>query len=154
MSEEEFAQFVDESYAYLQAKIDACNATWAFMNYERWDVNQDTGLLIFSQGARPPITCSIQFVGSYLTTKQRWRWAWANPSIDAALKSDLEAVRQFGKDQQIREILTDVWPATEGDAWAMTAVTAKILQAESAYRGPAGPLFTFMIIKGVRWHTG
>jgi hypothetical protein len=39
----------------------------------------------------------------------------------------------------------------EDDAWAMTAVSAKLLNSMSVYKGPDGSLYTYMIVNSVEW---
>src|SRR5262249_47296582 len=60
MKEAEFDALVDESLAYMRRVIDDCNREWDFQSYQRWDIDLDRRVLVFSDGPRPPINCDIQ----------------------------------------------------------------------------------------------
>ena len=45
----------------------------------------------------------------------------------------------------LQELTTAKCEVTEDDGWAMTAVTARILQAKSPYRSPSGDGYTFFV---------
>src|SRR4051795_10747389 len=85
---------VAESMDYMHRAIKECNDEWDFQSYRRWTVSQDAGVLTFLDGPKPPIDCSFQVAGTFITTRKVWRWSWANGSIDAGLKGRLEAVRR------------------------------------------------------------
>ncbi len=53
----------------------------------------------------------------------------------------------------LRELTTAKWKATEEDGWAMTAVTARILQAKGAYRAPDEDGYAFLIFTSLGWAT-
>lgn len=151
MTDDEFGTLVDESLAYMHASIDECNREWDFQSYQRWDADLDRRVLIFSDGPRPPIECDIQIVGVYMTNHRSWRWSWDNPTIEPALRTELEKVRAFGEANDIREITIGGWPAEDEEAaWAMTAIAAKLLAAKSVYRAPDEPRHVFLLITGVR----
>jgi len=152
MDDSDFERFVDEAFAFMEEAIKTCNAVWDFQSHERFDVDQDSGLLTFSEGPKPPIVCGIQFVGTYQTERSVWRWSWANPSIDDHLKARLRLVQDFGISNEISAITTDAWETpSEETAWAMTAIATKLLDGKSAYRAPEGPLHIFMVITDVDW---
>ena len=151
MTDDEFSLLVDESLAYMHQAIDECNREWDFQSYQRFDVDLDRRVLIFSDGPRPPIECDIQIAGVSMTNHQSWRWAWDNPSIEPALCAELWSVRAFGAAHHIRELTIGAWPADDEEAaWAMTAIAAKWLGVKSVYRAPDGPRHIFLLITGVR----
>jgi hypothetical protein len=152
MTDAEFDALIDESLAYIRGAIDDCNREWDFQSYGRFDIDLDRRVLVFSDGPRPPIDCDIQVAGVYMTNRDFWRWSWDNPSIDPALRIELEGVRAFGAANGISEITRGGWPAeSEEAAWAMTAVAAKLIEAKSAYRAPDEPRHVFLLITSVRW---
>lgn len=155
MTEAEFDTLVDESLAYMHRAIEECNREWDFQSYQRWHIDLDRKMLVFSDGPRPPIECDIQVVGVYMTNRDFWRWSWDNPSIEPALRTELEKVRAFGEANGIGEITDGGWPAqNEEAAWAMTAVAAKLLEVKSVYRAPDEPRHVFVLITGVHWASG
>ncbi len=151
MQGSEFDALVDESLAYMHRAIEECNREWDFQSYARYDADLDRRLLMFTQGQRPAIECDIQVAGIYMTNREFWRWSWDNPSIEPALRTELEKVRAFGEANGIGEITLGGWPAQgEEAAWAMTALAAKLVGAVSVYRAPDGPRHIFLLITGIR----
>jgi hypothetical protein len=69
--------------------------------------------------------------------------------VTEPLKHDSEVVREFGRNDHLERLTTDKWSATETDGWAMTAVTARVAGAESAYRLPNRDSYIFMLLKKV-----
>jgi hypothetical protein len=152
MSEDEFVALVNESMEYMHQAIDACNREWDFQSYGNWQLSLDRRVLTFSDGPKPPIECDIQVAGIYMTNRNIWRWSWENPSIELALRTELEAVRSFGQEHDVRAITLGSWEAEDEEAaWAMTALAAKLLQAKSVYRAPDEPRHVFLLITAVRW---
>lgn len=147
----DFEALVDECLADMGRAIEACNREWDFQGYQRWDVNLDRRVLVFSDGPRPPIECDIQVVGNYMTNRDVWRWSWDNSSIEPALWAGLEPLRAFGAEQGIPEVALGGWEAKGEDAaWAMTALAVRFAGAISAYRAPDPPRHVFLIITAVR----
>ena len=70
-------------------------------------------------------------------------------NVVIALKHDSELVRDYGRTNRIERLTTDKWSATEDDGWAMTAITARLAGAESAYRLPNRDSYIFMLLKKV-----
>lgn len=155
MTEAEFDALVDESLAYMHRAIEDCNREWDFQSYQRFDINLDRRVLVFSDGPRPPIECDVQVAGVYMTNRDFWRWSWDNPSIEPGLRTELEKVRVFGEVNAIGEITNGGWPAqSEEAAWAMTALAAKLLGVKSVYRAPDDPRHVFLLVTAVRWAAG
>lgn len=152
MSDDDYSKLVGESLDYMHRAIDQCNQIWDFQSYQRWDLDLNRAVLSFSDGPRPPIDCSIQVVGIYMVNRHFWRWSWDNPSIEVALRGDIEKVRQFGEENAIAELTIGGWEARDEEAaWHMTAIASKLLQATSVYRGPDPPRHVFLLVTGVRW---
>jgi hypothetical protein len=103
MTDAEFDTLVNESLAYMHRAIEECNQEWDFQSYQRWDIDLDRRVLVFSDGPRPPIDCDIQVADVYMTNRNFWRWSWDNPSLEPALRTELEKVRVFGEVNGIRD---------------------------------------------------
>lgn len=151
MTDAEFNALITDSLAYMDRTIRECNREWDFQSYGQWSVSLDRRVLTFYDGPKPPIDCDIQVVGNYMTNRNTWRWSWDNPSIESALRSELDKVRAFGEAHGIREITLGGWEAEdEQAAWAMTALAAKLVGAMSVYRAPDEPRHVFLLVTGVR----
>lgn len=154
MTEEEFGQFEHESAEYLKAQQDILGDQYALGGYERWDYDQGTGQFIFSDKGVPKLIADFQVVGTLSTVTNTWLWSWANPSILESVKTDIHVVKQFGEEHDLEELTQEKWDAKELDGWAMTNVSARLLNAKGAYRCPDDNGFTFVIFTDVRRASG
>ena len=149
MTEEEFDQFEHESAEYLKTQQDILRNEYDMGDYERRDYDQDTGEFVFSDAGVPKVIAKFQVVGSISNVSNTWLWSWANPSILEAVKKEMSVVKQFGADHGIKELLDEKWEAEELDGWAMTNVSAKLLNAKGAYRCPNDYGFLFVVFTDV-----
>jgi hypothetical protein len=122
----------------LQLKTRGHVVTWGLDRISRWDLDQDTGELAFSFDDGFKAVAAAQIIGTYNSEDHTWLWAWANPSVDDALKKDALKVRKYGEEHHVERLTKAKWVGTEEDAWAMTALAVKLCEEQGAYRGPAG----------------
>jgi hypothetical protein len=113
-------------------------------------MNQDEGLLRFNFADGMVAEAPAQAVGSYSQSDHTWMWAWNNPSIEEALKRDVLRVRQYGEEPGIGRLTRPQWRADMDWAWSMTALTAKLCDAQGAYCGSAGPTRMFLTFGDVK----
>lgn len=123
---------------------------WGLGTFDRWDIDQQVGDLVFSNDDGTTATAPAQIIGSFSTNDNSWLWAWDNPSIVDAMKRDALKVKQYGEQHGIENLTTRKWIGTEEDAWAMAALAVKLTGAQGAYRGPSGKSFVFMTFGEVK----
>ena len=150
---QQFASLVDEACAYLNRCQDSLAAEFELRRWSRYDWDQETGLLVFSEEGRPRVVADIQFVGSISTISDTWLWSWANDTIDGRLTTAAANVRLYGERHDISQLSMSKWPAHHGDGWEMASITAFLTKAKGAYRTPDEGGFTFMIMTSVKWAT-
>jgi hypothetical protein len=150
---EDYVELVTAAHAYATACQDVLRAEFALGSWRRWDWDQDTGRLVFSdaEGGAPRVIADIQFVGSVSSESATWLWSWANPYIDRALTSGAREVRLLGEARGIAQLTTPKWPATADDGWEMTSITAYVLQARGVYRTPTDKGYTYLVMTSIRW---
>lgn len=141
-----FEQLIDESTAYLQSRQDRLFASFGLNDYDRYDWDQDTGLVSFSRAGRPGLVAEFQMAGSTSTLSETWLWSWANPSIDERLKHRLRQVRTFGDQHRYLKLSCAKWTAGEVDGWEMTSIAARMLGAAGAYRSPHEHGCSFLLL--------
>ncbi len=141
--------FLSNAISDLQAKQDLIEQRFNLSQHERWDWDQETGHIVFSNAGVPALVARIQFVGSVSTLSNTWLWSWANPSVEAKMADEMLAVRTFGEAETFANLTVPKWPADEVDGWEMTAVAAKMLDAQGAYRTNDDNGFTFMLLMDV-----
>jgi hypothetical protein len=148
---EAFVDLVTRAHEYTTARQDHLRAEYALDRWPRWDWDQGTRQLVFSEEGLPRVIADIQFVGSVSTETGTWLWSWANPHVEPPLAQDILEVRRFGEAHGIPQLTTAKWQADDIDGWEMTSIAAYILQAAGVYRTPRENGFTYMIMRQLRW---
>jgi hypothetical protein len=146
MTEDEYLAFVQTSHEYLQEQQEACRMDWCIGSFAQQELNPKAAKLVFRNPEGPRLVCPVQVTGTYSHDSRTWMWSWDNPSVDEHLRKAATIARRFGQEHGIPELTAPRWDADEADAWAMTAVTANLVQAKGAYRGENELGITFMLI--------
>ncbi|MEO0374149.1 MAG: DUF6882 domain-containing protein [Cyanobacteria bacterium P01_A01_bin.17] len=140
---ETYEQLVELSREELAFKTEL-DKSWGLGSYERWDIDQGVGNLIFSNSDGSQAVAPAQIIGTYNTRDNTWMWAWANHSISNSLKTCATKVRTYGTRYGFEKLVSLKWSGSEEDAWTMAAIASHICDAQGAYRGPAGATLIFM----------
>jgi hypothetical protein len=145
----DFQQLLTNAVQELQAKNEA-HKSWGLGSFDRWDLDQDAGTLVFTNPNGSTVTTKAQIIGSFSTRDNSWLWAWDNPSIVDKLKADALKLKEYGQEHGIEKLTSRKWTGTEEDAWAMAALAVKLTGAEGAYRGPSGNSFVFIAFRDIQ----
>lgn len=119
-------------------------------SYPRWDYDQESARLVFSGADMPDLIADVEFVGTLSTVSNTWKWAWANFSLLAPVRSRIGAVRDLGETKDYPHLRVPMWYADQQEGWHMAGVATEILGAQGAYRAPTDNGFIFMVMMGVR----
>jgi hypothetical protein len=149
-SGKQWGTFLPQCCEELSKKNERLWQRLSLASYKRWDWNQDSAELVFSNDGIPGVIARIVFVGSFSTRSETWLWAWANFNLVEAVRKPLIAVRDYGEQKDFLPLTIPKWLATQEDGWHMAAVAARILGAEGVYRTPSDYGFTFMLLHDVR----
>lgn len=134
----------------LQTKMEAANTKWGLNQRWRGELDQASGVLNLTGEAGGQLACVVQVVGTFSTVSSNWTWAWADALITDPLKNDAVAARDYGRQYGWRRLTMEEWPASERDAWDMTALAAYWAGAENAYCLPRDRDLVFLLIKSVQ----
>lgn len=145
-----YEKFLKNVIADFGPRATRLNEEYKLGSY-RWDLDQTTGKLIFSDSGIPKVIADAQIVGSYSTYSNTWMWSWANESIEENMKKDLGKVKKYGEQHNFKELVTAKWRCDEEYAWMMTAVAGYLLKAKGAYRGPIDDGYVYMLIMDIKW---
>ena len=118
--------------------------------YRHFDWRQDRQQLVFTNPGLPTLLADVQFIGDLSSSSNTWLWAWANPTVIEPLRQGVVDVRAYGREHGAKRLITPQWPATEADAWQMTAIAAKLLHAEAAYRTRYSGGLVFMVLTDLK----
>ena len=141
----DFATLQKLSIEELQSKTEVHKKAWGLDKILWWDFNQGSGELVFSLPDGVRAVSPAQIIGTYNSEDHTWLWAWANPSIEEKLQADARQLLKYGEEHHIDRLTKRKWVGTEEEAWAMTALAAKLFGKQGAYRGPAGATKVFMV---------
>lgn len=147
--EEAWSALVQDGFSYLKERQQHFLDEFQIMSYDRWDWDQDTGMLTFSHEGKPRVVAEISFSGTLSKSAGTWMWAWANDSLADKIKSESLVMRHAGEREHHLKLASALWKADEVDGWEMTAIMAKALGATGAYRTSSESGFTYMIVKQV-----
>jgi len=144
---EKFAKSASESFLESSKKIDDA---YKLDQYSRWDFDQKTRQIVFSEKGVKKVIADVQIAGSW-AANITWLWAWDNKTIDDALKIDAAKVREFGKQKKYWELTTSQFMSELDHAWTLTAVAGYLTKAKTAYRGENGTGYVFFLITDLKW---
>ena len=142
---------VTDAHEYMTLCQDRLRKEFKLDEWPRYDWDQDTATLIFSDQAGPRVVATIEFVGSISTNSNTWLWAWANDSLDERVKGSIAKVREFGIERGLEQLTESLWEADEIDGWEMTSIAGRVLNAKGSYRTPKDSGFTYMLMMDVQW---
>ncbi|OHB27699.1 MAG: hypothetical protein A2790_16885 [Phenylobacterium sp. RIFCSPHIGHO2_01_FULL_69_31] len=140
----------EEAFATFTAKQKRMDETHRLAAWARYDYDAAACTLTFSDEAGPRVVADIQVVGTI--GGQDWMWGWANGNWPAQSTEAMRQVRQFGLDNGIEELATDVLTSDDlpGLGWMLAAISARVLEAEGAYRAPSGAGAVYLLIRSLK----
>ncbi|MBI3546704.1 MAG: hypothetical protein HY081_08975 [Gammaproteobacteria bacterium] len=140
---------VTDCHEELCAKQDALETLFSLSKHKRWDYDQSTGLLTFSNNGIPAVIADVEFIGSYSTVSETWLWSWSNFHLLENVRTRIKAVREYGEHRAFPRLTIPKWPADEVHGWEVSAVATHVLSAKGVYRAPTENGFLFMAIMEV-----
>jgi hypothetical protein len=146
-----FDGLLRDAVAYLQERQDQLQSRYRLGRYSRYDWNQETGQLVFSDAGQSRVVADVQFVGSVSTVSDSWLWSWANQSVLETARQRVREVRTYGDERRYLKLACATWRAGKTDGWEMTAITAYLIGAKGAYRTPKDRGLSFLVITDVGW---
>ena len=153
MSSETQALWVDAVTACherLSERQALLSATHKLATHERWDYDQESATLTFSNAGVPAVVADVEFIGSISNTSGTWRWSWANFHLHPNVVGRISAVREYGREHHFAPLVVPQWKADVVDAWELAGVAAYVLEAQGVYRAPTDNGYLFMAIMGIR----
>ena len=151
MTEEEYRSLLADSHEYVKARADFFASELSLGSFDTRKYDLGRGRLIYLKGGKPGVEAEIQVVGSILLESQTWLWSWADQRFSEEVVEDMQIVRSFGEQNDVRLLTEESWQAEEGDGWDMSAIAAKLLQADGVFKCPDSRGNLYIISKNLRW---
>jgi hypothetical protein len=146
-----YGAWCDEAFDAFQAKQTRLNETYRLSSWARYDYDAAACTLTFSDENGPRVMGDIQVVGTI--GESDWLWGWANDHLPAASTEAMQKVRDFGAEHGIEELTSESLVSDDlpGVGWMMAAISARVLEAEGAYRAPSGAGALYLLIRSIRF---
>jgi len=145
----DFATLKTQSMEELRLKTEA-HQVWGFGKFDRWNIDQEQGDLIFSNADGTTAVCAAQIIGTYNDEDQTFLWAWANESIHEQLIQGALTLREYGEEHHIDRLTAPQWTGTKDDAWELTALAVKLCEEQGAYAPVIGQTTVFITFAKVK----
>ena len=149
-SDKQYNDFLRECIADINERNKLLDQQFGVGHFERWDIDQDVGDLVFSNDGTPQVVAKVVIAGTYSLSSESWMWGWANSSLAASLTDATSRVREYGEENNLPDLTEPKTDATEDEAWAFASLACRILDSKGIYRGPAGQSYVFMIITDLK----
>jgi hypothetical protein len=146
MTNEAFENFKDECVQQLSALQDEFLKVYEINSYEHWYYDHGMGVFHFKSDDGNNLYFKYVDVGSFSTKKNTWMWSWNNKTTPKHVTKGLEKVRAYGEEKNFSDLSEGLLEnGNEYTGWAMTAISAKLLNGIGAYRIPQEHLFIYFI---------
>jgi hypothetical protein len=147
LEEDELDRFIDEAKTLTKARNADASREYGLGGHARYQLDLAAGTLTFlSEQDEPATTARIVPVGSLAPASQSWLWAWENASIPREISAAMQAVRTFGEEHDVAALRHNFAPCEESLAWALAAISLKLLNAEAVYRVEQEKTLLFLLL--------
>jgi len=153
MPNAEALAFITTAYDEMVAQHRAHATTWPHGKERGWTADLSAGVIMFKFDGDKTGTAHFQTIGIYNETAGSFTWAWANDSLPYALRKHAKLAKKWGFSHQHASFQNKTVQCSMEDAWNFAAVTRKVTNAKSVYRGRVGSEFIFMTTDEVHLDT-
>jgi len=152
VTDPEFDEFLAERVDALERKQADLTVRFGLGTHARWDYDQTTGRLAFSDAAgRVVVEADVTPIGSWSAAGPDFRWAWANPSFLEPARTRAARLRGLHEATDGLECFhAEVFECEEETAWQLAALAVDHLGAAGCYQAPAGCVAVFLALDAVR----
>ena len=146
-----YDDWCEEAFAAFTAKQKRMEEAYSLGSWARYDYDADACTLTFSDDKGLRVVADIQVVGTI--GQDDWMWGWANANWPRQSTDVMRQVRQFGVDNGVEELATDLLHGDDLDGlgWMLTAIAARVLDAEGAYRAPTDVGAVYLLIRSLKF---
>jgi hypothetical protein len=149
MNEEEFFQLLEQCSEELRHKQAIVEAQYGLRHLNRWHLDQNQQALLFlNTEGKVSTQFPVTPIGTYSSSKETWKWAWANPFIAKPLQEKAAPLKALYEKTDF-ELFTDKeeFSVDEGMAWELAAISVQHLNAIGCYRAPNKETFLFLALE-------
>lgn len=146
-TDEQIDRYVEDSFQFLEEAQDRLQKDFGIGQYNRWDLDQETSALSFSDLNRPTLHCSVYALGTF--GGGVWKWAWSNPSLIDSFSSTSRKMRELAAQSGLDIFEKDEFEADENMPWEICGMALREIGGLGVYRCPAKTSDLFVVITTV-----
>jgi hypothetical protein len=151
MDTAELDQFIGDAKAMTEARNAEAARQFRLGGYPRYELDLETqALIFFNSDDRPTVASRAIPVGTLAKESKSWLWSWENESIPKEISAPMNEVRSFGAKHDIDALQQTFSPCDEALAWALAAVSLKLLDAQTVYRIDQSKTQLFLLLFDLR----
>jgi hypothetical protein len=146
-----YDDWCDEAFDAFMAKQKRTAETYRLESWDRYDYDAAACTLTFSDASGPRVVADIQVVGTI--GDEDWMWGWANDNWPAQSTDVMRQVRDYGAANGIEELTSEFLASDDlpGLGWMLSAIAARVLEAEGAYSAPTQPGAVYLLIRSIKF---
>lgn len=134
-------------------------AAWGLGEERRFTGDQEKGTLTLHFDAGDDVVLPMQFLASFDPHDGTFRWAWANASVDPALRRAVETAHAWGEANGIADFVRPVAQHKFGTLARLVALAGMKSGCEGVYRGVSDDSLSIFMgfgkpLQGVYWPNG
>ncbi len=150
MNNEEFRDYIETAYSWLEQRQDELQKEYPLGQYESYWYDQEDGTLQFRTGDEVALSFSYILIGSWSKPKETFMWGWGNQTVDEARREESAQIKELAAVTACDLFDKPVFRADQEMAWEMVALAARHLEAKGLYRVPHEELHIFFALMEVR----
>jgi len=127
-------------------------ALYGIDRHDRWDLNQETGVLALSRAGTTLLRAEVAIAGSHSPARKQWLWGWADGAVSAKLAQPSLRVREYGDMHRLTDLTEPTVAVTDDRAWRLAPLACRILGGSGVYRGALDVGYLFLVITDIEVH--
>src|SRR5258706_7076840 len=135
MDDAELGAFVAGCVQRLQQKQSELGAR-GVGSYERFEVDLASGKLRFYEGERLVLEADVTPIGTHVSDKESWQWAWANKSFPDEVRERAAKIKELFAQTALPVFNERTWEVDETQTWELVAMACEHLGALGTYHFP------------------
>ncbi len=149
MTDAEFDSYLAQVVTDLQAKQNYLQSEFGLSTYERFWVDYEKEEISFLDGDVLQLKFSITDIGSHVTEKNSWKWAWANPHLPAHTRANSERLKGLTQKTGFEIFSNENCEVDEPMAWEFAALACDFLASLGVYSIPHKNLRAYVLLDQV-----
>jgi hypothetical protein len=143
--QQNFDDYTDECVDEMSSLQEEFMKLYDIPSYEEWFYDHRIGAFHFKSDDGRNLYFKYVSIGSFSTERNTWKWSWDNKSTPEHVKRPISKIKAFGEANNFKLLTQGLIDGDEYTGWAMTSISAKLLNAIGMYRIPQEHLFSYFI---------